>query len=290
MTTTTTTENYIIEATEQTFAEAVLKRSESVPVVVDFWAAWCGPCRMLGPILEKLANEFQGGFILAKVDVDSNPGLARQYQVQGIPAVKAFYQGQVAGEFTGALPEPQVRKFIESLAPSEADLYAAQAYELERKNQLDKAAANYRAALEEKTDHYLSMVGLGRTLFKKGQFDEGMQLLDCIPTGVPERKPAEALMATVEFQQEAAGQDESELRTRITADPADIAARYALASLLATEVRYLESLDEFLEVVRRDRKYKEDGARKAMLSLFTIIGEEHPVTKTYRQKLANVLF
>ncbi len=289
-TTTTTTSTYVIDVTEQTFATEVLERSKTTPVVVDFWAAWCGPCRVLGPVLERLAGEFNGAFILAKVDVDKNPRLAAQFQIQGIPAVKAFYDGKVAGEFTGALPEPQVRNFVRGLVPSTADLYAKQAYDWEMSGQLPMAVTNYQAALAEQADHYHAMIGLGRTLLKQDNVDEALSVLERVPAGVSERSAADALVATAEFQRAAAGNSEAELRAKIKSDQNDVASRYALAALLAAEQRYVEALDEFLEVVRRDRQYNDDGARKAMLALFTSMGESDPVTRQYRQKLANVLF
>lgn len=287
---TITQNGYVINVTDQTFAADVLERSKTVPVVVDFWAAWCGPCQMLGPVLEKLAVEYQGKFILAKIDVDRNPQVAMQFGVQGIPAVKAFFNGKIAGEFTGALPEPQVRKFINGLVPSTADLYARQGIEWEKNGQPAMAAENYRAALAEKPDHYPAMVGLGRALLKQGQVEEGLDILKAIPEGARERAAANSLIAAAEFRKYADGHKEPDLRAAITANPNDTASRYALAGLLAAEERYIEALDEFLEVIRRDRKFNNDGARKAMLALFTIIGEEQEITKKYRQKLANVLF
>jgi putative thioredoxin len=280
----------MIDVTDQTFATEVLERSKTVPVVVDFWADWCGPCRMLGPVLEKLAQEYRGQFVLAKVDVDSNPNVSMQFGIRGIPAVKAFFNGQMVNEFTGALPEPQVRQFIDSLVPSQADLLARQAYDWEMSGQLAMAVTNYRAALEERADHYPAMVGLGRTLLKQGETEAALALLEKIPAGTSEKSVADSLIATAEFRQFAQDHTEAELRAKITANPEEIASRYALASLLATEERYREALDEFLEIVRRDRSYNQDGARKAMLALFSVIGEEHDLVRTYRQKLANVLF
>ncbi len=281
---------FVTNVNEQTFSSEVLEQSKSVPVVVDFWADWCAPCRTLGPVLERLADEFKGAFILAKLDVDQNQQLAREYQVQGIPAVKAFFNGELVNQFTGALPEPQVRKFIQALLPSTADLYVKKAFEWELNNQILRAEANYRAALEEQSDHYVAMVGLGRALLKQGKIEEGMEILRSVPEGRKERTAADVLMATAEFQREAVEQNEPNLRAKIMANSADVPSRYSLACLLASQSRFIEAMDDFLEVIRRDRHYQNDAARKSMLALFTIIGENQEITHTYRRKLANVLF
>jgi putative thioredoxin len=281
---------FIIDVNQANFEEEVIQRSHTTPVVVDFWAAWCGPCRALGPVLEKLANKYQGKFILAKVDVDQNQMLAQQFWVQGIPAVKAFVEGKVAGEFTGAQPEPRVREFLQKLMPTKADMFARQAYQWEMSQQLPMAVTNYQAALKEDAAHHPAMVGLGRTLLKQGEVEQALTWLEKIPAGLKEYEVARALMATAQFQKHAAGHSEASLQATLAENPHDVASYYALASLRAVNQNYAGAMDAFLEVIRRDRSYEDDGARKAMLALFTSIGEDHPLTRTYRNKLASALF
>jgi putative thioredoxin len=280
----------VIDVTEQSFGREVIEKSYNVPVVVDFWAAWCGPCRMLGPVLEKLAAEYEGGFILAKLDVDQSPNLSRQFQVQGIPAVKAFRDGRVVNEFTGALPEPQVRQFLETLVPSEVDLLAEEGYRLEMESEPELAAEKYQAALAKQADHYGAMLGLGRVLLRNDQAEEGTAILERIPSGLPEYTEAAALLATAQFQQYATDESEADLRAKIEANANDLESRYALANLLAAKGEFAQAMEAFLEVIRRNRSYDDDGARKALLALFNIVGDNDPLTRSYRQKLANALF
>ncbi len=290
MNATATATNYVIDVTEQTFNTEVIERSKSVPVVVDFWAEWCGPCRMLGPTLEKLANEYNGQFILAKVDVDQNPQISAQYYVQGIPAVKAFKEGKVADEFTGALPELQVRDFIDKLAPSEAELLTKQAFDWEVNGKPAIAETNYREALAKKADYYTAKVGLGRVLLNQGEVEQATEILNTIPQGIKERTVADALLAGAQFLKHATGYTEAELQANIQADTKDMTSRYSLACLYASQQQFPQALEAFLQVIYRDRKYEDDGARKAMLAIFTILGEDNEVTKSYRRKLANALF
>jgi putative thioredoxin len=285
-----TVATHVIEVTEQTFIRDVLERSQSVPVVVDFWAEWCGPCRMLSPILERLAAEYDGAFVLAKIDVDQNPGLSQQFGVQGIPAVKAFRNNQVVNEFTGALPEPQVRQFLETLVPSPADLLVDAGEAFEQQNQVERAIEKYKEALQLKIDHYGAMLKLGRAYLSNNQLDEAVSILERIPPGLPERMEADALLSRLRFQELARGRNEGDLRAEIEADPNDIASRYVLAGLLAQQGQHQAAMDEFLQVIQRDRRYDDDGARKAILAILTTLGNDHALTGPYRQKLANALF
>jgi len=285
-----TVATHVIEVTEQTFIRDVLERSQSVPVVVDFWAEWCGPCRMLSPILERLAAEYDGAFVLAKIDVDQNPRLSQQFGVQGIPAVKAFRNNQVVNEFTGALPEPQVRQFLETLVPSPADLLVDEGEAFEQQNQVERAIEKYKEALQLKIDHYGAMLKLGRAYLSNNQLDEAVSILERIPPGLPERMEADALLSRLRFQELARGRNEGDLRAEIEADPNDIASRYALAGLLGQQGQHQAAMDEFLQVIQRDRRYDDDGARKAILAILTTLGNDHALTGPYRQKLANALF
>src|SRR5436309_6683870 len=153
---------FVFDVTEETFSGDVLDRSRDVPVVVDFWAAWCGPCKQLGPVLERLAEEAAGSWVLAKVDVDANPGLADVFGIQGIPAVRAFQDGREVAEFTGALPEPAVREWLGRLGPSPADLAYAEGAALQQAARLDEAAARYRHALAEAPGHAAAGTALTR--------------------------------------------------------------------------------------------------------------------------------
>jgi putative thioredoxin len=266
-----------------------LERSTQVPVLVDFWAPWCGPCKVLGPTLEKLAAEYAGGFILAKVNVDENQGLAAVFGIQGIPAVKLFRDGDLASEFTGALPEPMLREFLSKFLPTAADKQAAEAEALEQAGNADQAKALYQAILETDANHSKALLGMGRIAMGDGDGDAALKFFEKISLVSEERKEADRLIARINLQGGGA-QNLSALKEKVRAEPDNIAARYELAQALAGQESYEQALSEFLAIVKKDRSFQDDGARKAMVQIFEVLGSDDPLTDRYRSELAAVLF
>jgi putative thioredoxin len=281
---------FIKDVDTKTFAVEVIERSATVPVVVDFWAPWCGPCRVLGPILEAEIAALGGRVLLAKLNTDESPELAQQFGIQGIPAVKAFRGGKVVSEFVGAVPKPQIQKFLKALAPPPSASALEEAETASRAGAHAEAEAKLRPLLDDPEMADRARLALVRVLVGAGKAAEAREQMAKIDSRSPEAEalpPLERRLAFADDAREYGGEDKA--RAALTANPKDVPARYALASALAARGQLREALEGFLEVVGRDRKWKDDGARLAMLALFDQLGSDHALTQEFRRQLQIVL-
>jgi putative thioredoxin len=275
---------HISDISTADFPQMVLQRSHEVPVVVDFWAEWCGPCKVLGPILEHLTVEADGAFELVKVDVDANPELSQQFGIQGIPTVIAFRDGAIANRFTGALPEQQIRVWLGEIMPSELDQMVEQARDAALAGDLLQAEQVFRMVLEQESDHADAGTGLASLLLARGDSEEALIVLGKLaPTSEVERLQAAARLSASRTD------DVSGLEAKVAADPADDAARLELARALAGRSEFEPALDHMLRVVQ-SKGEQSDVARRAMVDIFDVLGDEHPLTVPYRRRLASALF
>lgn len=279
---------FVLDVTAATFEKDVLEASKEFPVIVDFWAPWCGPCRALGPILEKLAAEYAGRFRLARVNSDENLEVSRQFNVRSIPDVRAFRDGRQVGEFMGALPEREVRAFIESVVPSPAEVERLRAAELRRARDLAGAASALRKAVDLDPSHDLARIDLAELLIEAGQHEEAARQLDGVRQNVDWDARVEALKQAIAFAR--AGGSESELSARVASNPSDLEARLALAGALAARKAWREAMDELLEIIRRDKSWRDGEARRQMLAIFNLAAGEPDLVSEYRRKLGSALY
>jgi putative thioredoxin len=267
---------------ETTFEAEVLSRSHEVPVVVDFWAPWCAPCRVLGPVLERLAIEAGGAFRLAKVNVDESPNLAIRYGVQGIPAVKAFRNGEVRAGFVGARPEPIVRRFIQELAPGAAVQAVEEGTSLLATRHWPEAESAFRGVLAEDESNAAAALGLVESLLMQGRGLEALEILKDFPAGnewakAERLKPLAELLAEVE----ADGPHPED-------DP--LAAEFYQAARLIARGNLPAAMDGLVGILRQDKGYRKGLPKQILLALFALLGDEDALTRAYREELASVLF
>jgi len=275
------TTSYVINVTEADFEYEVIQYSQNVPVVVDFWAEWCIPCKTLGPILTRLAEEAQGAFRLAKVDVDQSPNLAMRYGVRSIPNVKAFRNGQVVGEFTGLIPETRVREFIGKLAPSESSLDLEKADSLLQRKLWIEAENLLRDILDQDPDHPSAMLGLAKALLAQGQGRETLMML----RGFPASKEYTTAELLVPLAEAIIGLEKTQ---PVDDDP--LASAFNHAIRLASRGNIYSALDGLLDIIRQDKRYRNGSARQIYLALLELLGETDPQTRQYRSDLASLLF
>lgn len=266
----------IVDVNESNFQTEVIERSKQVPVVLDFWAPWCAPCQLLKPILEKLAIEAGGAFILARLNTEENPNIAMLFNITSIPNVKIFKDGKVVDEFIGALPEQSIRAIISKYAKSEIDKLLEKAKNDEKFGKYEDAKRIYKAILEKQPVNTKAKLSLAKILLREKDVEEAEGLITSISNYSEE---LENIKSFIEFVKSCG---KEEIR--------DLDKKYSKAACFALEGKYEDALKQLLEIVMKDRGFKDDGARKAMVGIFEILGDSNKLTKEYRKKLATALF
>ena len=273
---------YVIEVNEMNFEYEVLSFSKNKPVLVDFWAEWCQPCKVLGPMLEKIVNEANGSLRLAKVNIDQNPNLAIQFNVRSIPTVKAFIDGKTAAEFVGVQPESRLREFINKLAqPSPHELEISKGNSFLMAHEWDRAETVFRNVLIELKESDAARIGLSKALLAMNAPEEALTILEDISNG-KEYNQSQLLLPYAEALQ--AFQDET------LPEESDLDFVFNNAVRLASLGKFPVALDGLLDILRQDKDYRERLVHQVVLSILEIMGEEDPQTRTYRSELASVLF
>lgn len=285
----------IIDTTTQNFARDVLEVSRQVPVIVDFWAPWCGPCKQLTPILENAVKAARGAVRLVKMNIDEEPEVAQQLRVQSIPAVFAFKNGRPVDGFMGALPESQIKAFIArlvgDLGPSPAEELVAMGREAFEAGDLSRAAQAFAQAAQEEPGNPAAVAGLARCYIKAGDFDRAKQTLALVRPDArndPEFTAAEAALSLAEKAADLG--DIGELQARIEANPKDHQARFDLALALNARGDREGAVDQLLISIEYDRNWNEEAARKQLVEFFDAYGPKDEVTLSGRRRLSSILF
>jgi|TARA_B100001540_G_C15736692_1_gene610226 putative thioredoxin len=286
----------IKESSTATFADDVIKASSDTPILVDFWAPWCGPCKQLTPVLEKLVKASSGKIRLVKINIDENQELATQLQIQSIPMVYAFKEGQPVDGFMGALPESQIRDFIEKLigpvGPSPSEEVISMAKEALSQEDFQTAANLFAQVMQNNQGEPSAIAGLTKCYIGMGETDQAREIigsLDEETSAHPEVASAIAAL-TLKEQGSETSSDISKLQSVIANNPTDHQARYDLALALSSDGNHEEAIEHLVEIIKHDRQWNEDSAREQLLKIFEALGPTDPVTVNGRRKLSTVLF
>ncbi len=287
----------MIEIGQTSFEREVIDSSSDVPVLVDFWAPWCGPCRVLGPMLERLERDYGGRFRLAKVNSDQSPELAAQFRVRSIPYVVAFIDGEPVDAFVGALPESQLREFIDRLLPNPSEAERRKARRLAEQGQLAEAVAALRAAIALDPNAAPAHLDLAEILLERlpapvdeARLSEAERALAAVGAAAQADPRWEALNTRLaSLKKAAAGPDRRQLQARVEADPADLQARVALAQWHIARREFEPALAQLIEVVERDRAFADDVGRRTMLAVFDLASQHPELVSQYRRRLAAAL-
>jgi putative thioredoxin len=283
------------DTTTQTFMKDVIEESKRQPVLVDFWAEWCGPCKQLAPVLEKVVRAAKGKVKLVKMDIDKHPSIPGQLGIQSIPAVFAFVNGQPVDGFLGALPESQITAFIERITKGrisgeEKDLLQ-HADEALAKGDAAGAAELYARVLAQDSGNVAALAGLARSYVRTGAIEQAKQTLALVPEAKRNDSAVAAARAALDLAEQAKSVGPlSELEQKVAANPLDHQARFDLAVALNGKGRRAEAVDHLIEIVKRDRKWKDDGARKQLVQFFEAWGPTEEATVNGRKRLSSILF
>ncbi|TBG01151.1 thioredoxin [Rhizobium leguminosarum] len=290
--------SYITETTTANFAKDVIEESRKQPVLVDFWAPWCGPCKQLTPVLEKVINEAKGRVRLVKMNIDDHPSIAGQLGIQSIPAVIAFVNGRPADGFMGAVPESQIQQFIDRIAgPAGADEAAeieavvAEAAELLAAGNINEAAQLYGAVMQADPENAKALAGMAECMIAANQHQRAREILTELPEELAKDTGIQAVLMKLEQIEEARKLgDPVALERELAANPDDHEARIKLAKIRNVEGRRDEAADHLLLIMRKDRAFDDDGARRQLLQFFEVWGFKDPATVAARRKLSAMLF